>query len=161
MDLGGINPVILIATLISSAVPILLAALGETVVERSGVLNLGVEGMMVTGALGGFVIAVATGSPVLGFVGGAVAGAALSLVFAVLTQVFLANQVATGLALTLFGLGASSLGGQGYNGIKPPHTGALFPKAMADLPVVGPIVFGHDWMVYFSEIGRASCRERV
>ena len=150
MDLGGINPVILIATLISSAVPILLAALGETVVERSGVLNLGVEGMMVTGALGGFVIAVATGSPVLGFVGGAVAGAALSLVFAVLTQVFLANQVATGLALTLFGLGASSLGGQGYNGIKPPHTGALFPKAMADLPVVGPIVFGHDWMVYFS-----------
>ena len=150
MDLGGINPVILIATLISSAVPILLAALGETVVERSGVLNLGVEGMMVTGALGGFVIAVATGSPVLGFVGGAVAGAALSLVFAVLTQVFLANQVATGLALTLFGLGASSLGGQGYNGIKPPHTGALFPKAMADLPVIGPIVFGHDWMVYFS-----------
>lgn len=150
MDFGGINPVILIATLMASAVPILLAALGETVVERSGVLNLGVEGMMVIGALGGFVTAVATGSPVLGFLGGAVAGAALSLIFALLTQVFLANQVATGLALTLFGLGVSSLGGQGYNGVKPPPTGKLFPQALADLPVVGPIVFGHDWVVYFS-----------
>ncbi|WP_128514929.1 ABC transporter permease [Tabrizicola thermarum] len=150
MDWGGINPVILIATLMASAVPILLAALGETVVERAGVLNLGVEGMMVIGALGGFIVAVQTGSPVVGFIGGAVCGAALSLIFALLTQVFLANQVATGLALTLFGLGVSSLGGQGYNGVKPPPTGKLFPQALADLPVVGPIVFGHDWVVYFS-----------
>jgi simple sugar transport system permease protein len=134
----------------ASAVPILLAALGETVVERAGVLNLGVEGMMVVGALGGFVTAVATGSPFLGFLGGIVAGALLSLIFAALTQVFLANQVATGLALTLFGLGLSSLGGQGYNGIKPPPTGPLLPDALADLPVVGPILFGHDWVVYFS-----------
>ncbi len=116
MDFGGINPIILIATLMASAVPILLAALGETVVERSGVLNLGVEGMMIIGALGGFVVAVATGSPFLGFVGGAVAGAALSLIFALLTQVFLANQVATGLALTLLGLGLSGLMGEGYVG---------------------------------------------
>jgi simple sugar transport system permease protein len=147
---GSIDPVILVAALMASAVPILLAALGETVVERAGVLNLGVEGMMIVGALGGFVTAVATGSPLLGFLGGIVAGAALSLVFALLTQVFLANQVATGLALTLFGLGISSLGGQGYNGIKPPPTGQLLPDALADLPVVGPIVFGHDWVVYFS-----------
>jgi simple sugar transport system permease protein len=150
MDLGGINPVILIATLMASAVPILLAALGETVVERAGVLNLGVEGMMIVGALGGFIAAVETQSPVLGFLGGAVAGAALSLIFAVLTQVFLANQVATGLALTLFGLGASSMAGQGYVGIKPPTTEQLLPDALADLPVVGPILFGHDWVVYFS-----------
>ena len=150
MDFGGINPVILIAGLMATAVPILLAALGETVVERSGVLNLGVEGMMVIGALGGFVTAVHTGSPALGFLGGAVAGALLSLIFAALTQVFLANQVATGLALTLFGLGVSSLGGQGYNGIKPPHTPGLLPEALAGLPVVGPILFGHDWVVYFS-----------
>ncbi len=75
MDFGGINPVILIAGLMASAVPILLAALGEAVVERAGVLNLGVEGMMVVGALGGFVIAVHSGSPVLGFLGGALAGA--------------------------------------------------------------------------------------
>jgi simple sugar transport system permease protein len=150
MDLGGINPVILIATLMASAVPILLAALGETVVERAGVLNLGVEGMMIMGALGGFIAAVETQSPVLGFLGGAVAGAALSLIFAVLTQVFLANQVATGLALTLFGLGASSMAGQGYVGIKPPTTGQLLPDALADLSVVGPILFGHDWVVYVS-----------
>ena len=150
MDIGGINPVILIAGLMATSVPILLAALGEAVVERSGVLNLGVEGMMVVGALGGFVVAVHTGSPFLGFAGGAVAGAALSLIFAALTQVFLANQVATGLALTLFGLGLSSLGGQGYNGIKPPHTTGLLPDALAQIPVAGPILFGHDWVVYFS-----------
>jgi len=150
MDLGGINPVILIAGLMAAAVPILLAALGEAVVERSGVLNLGVEGMMIVGALGGFVVAVHTGSPFLGFVGGAVAGAVLSLIFAALTQIFLANQVATGLALTLFGLGVSSMGGQGYNGIKPPHTPGLLPDALAGIPVAGPILFGHDWVVYFS-----------
>lgn len=156
MDWGGIDPVILVATLMASAVPILLAALGETVVERAGVLNLGVEGMMVIGALGGFVTAVHTGSPVLGFLGGAVAGAAMSLVFAALTLGFLANQVATGLALTLFGLGVSSLGGQGYNGIKPPATGKLFPEALADIPVAGPILFGHDWVVYASILATAA-----
>jgi ABC-type uncharacterized transport system permease subunit len=150
MDIGGINLVVLVASLMVAAVPILLAAIGELVVERAGVLNLGVEGMMILGAIGGFITAVGTGSPFLGFVGGALAGAALSAIFALLTQVFLANQVATGLALTLFGLGVSSLGGQGYNGIKPPATGQLLPDALADLPVVGPIVFGHDWVVYFS-----------
>jgi ABC-type uncharacterized transport system permease subunit len=150
MSIGGIDLVILIAGLMATAVPILLAALGETVVERAGVLNLGVEGMMIIGALGGFVAAVHSGSPFVGFLGGAVAGALLSLIFAALTQVFLANQVATGLALTLFGLGVSSLGGQGYNGIKPPRTEALLPDALGNIPVIGPILFGHDWVVYFS-----------
>ena len=150
MDFGTINPAILIASLMMASVPILLAALGELVVEKAGVLNLGVEGMMIMGAITGFMVTIQTESPVLGFVAGAAGGAALSLIFALLTQVFLANQVATGLALTLFGLGVSSLGGQGYNGIKPPHTGQLLPDALADLPVVGPILFGHDWVVYFS-----------
>lgn len=150
MDIGGINLVTLIASLMVAAVPILLAAIGELVVERAGVLNLGVEGMMIIGAIGGFIAAVATGSPFLGFVGGAAAGAALSLIFALLTQVFLANQVATGLALTLFGLGVSSLAGQGYNGIKPPPTPDLPFGPLADLPVLGPILFSHDWVVYFS-----------
>lgn len=149
MDLGGINLVTLVASLMVAAVPILLAAIGELVVEKAGVLNLGVEGMMIMGAIAGFIIAVSTGSPVLGFIGGALGGAALSLVFAALTLGFLANQVATGLALTLFGLGLSSLMGQGYNGIKPPPTGALFGP-LGDIPVVGPILLGHDWMVYFS-----------
>ncbi len=150
MDIGGINLVVLVASLMVAAVPILLAALGELVVEKAGVLNLGVEGMMIMGAICGFIIAVGTGSPLLGFLGGALGGMVLSLVFAFLTQVLLANQVATGLALTLFGLGLSSLMGQNYNGIKPPLTGAVPFGPLRDIPVLGRIVFSHDWVVYFS-----------
>jgi len=150
MDIGGINPAILIASLMVASVPIMLAAIGELVVEKAGVLNLGVEGMMIIGAICGFVTAVHTGSPVLGFLGGAAGAAALSLVFGVLTQLLLTNQVATGLALTLFGLGLSSMIGQGYNGIKPPATGMVPFGPLADLPVVGTILFRHDWMVYAS-----------
>ncbi len=148
--LGGINPAILIASLMVASVPIILAAIGELVVEKAGVLNLGVEGMMIIGAICGFMTAVHTGNPYLGFLGGALGGAALSLVFGVLTQVFLSNQVATGLALTLFGLGLSSLLGQGYNGIKPPATGNVPFGPLGDIPVVGTILFLHDWMVYVS-----------
>lgn len=150
MDLYGINPAVLIASLMVAAVPIMLAALGELVVEKAGVLNLGVEGMMIVGAIAGFIAAVASGSPLLGFLGGALAGAALSLVFALLTQFLLTNQVATGLALTLFGLGLSSLAGQGYNGIKPPATHALDFGPLADIPFLGRVLFSHDWMVYAS-----------
>ena len=150
MDLGGINPVVLVASLMAGSVPILLAALGELVAERSGVLNLGVEGMMITGAIGGFIIAVETGSPVLGFAGAALAGAAMAALFGVLVIGLLANQVATGLALTLFGLGVASLAGQGYDGIKPPATGKLSLGALSEIPVLGPVLFGHDWVVYAS-----------
>lgn len=148
--LGGINPAILIASLMVASVPIILAAIGELVVEKAGVLNLGVEGMMIIGAICGFVTAVATGNPYLGFLGGALGGAALSLIFGILTQILMSNQVATGLALTLFGLGLSSLIGQGYNGIKPPATGSVAFGPLADVPVVGTILFNHDWMVYVS-----------
>lgn len=106
--------------LLSAATPILFAALGEAIAERSGVLNLGVEGMMITGALAGFAAAHATGSPTVGFVVGAAAGAALSLIFAVLTQYLLTNQVATGLALTMFGLGLTAMFGRPYEGAKAP-----------------------------------------
>jgi len=150
MDFYGINPAVLIASLMVAAVPIMLAALGELVVEKAGVLNLGVEGMMIVGAIAGFIAAVTSGSPVVGFLGGAMAGAALSLVFALLTQFLLTNQVATGLALTLFGLGLSSLAGQGYNGIKPPATQAVPFGPLAEIPFFGRILFSHDWMVYFS-----------
>jgi simple sugar transport system permease protein len=156
MDMGGINPAILIASLMVASVPIILAALGELVVEKAGVLNLGVEGMMIMGAICGFATAVATGNPYLGFLGGALGAACLSLVFAVLTQVFLANQVATGLALTLFGLGLSSLIGQGYVGIKPPLTGTVPLGPLADIPFFGPVLFDHDWMVYLSILACAA-----
>ncbi|WP_299703990.1 ABC transporter permease [uncultured Tateyamaria sp.] len=148
MDLSAINPILLIAAMIAAATPILLAAIGELVVERAGVLNLGVEGMMITGAVCGFIIAVNTGSPTVGFIAAAVGGAVLSLLFAFLTQVALANQVASGLALTLFGLGLSSLMGQSYVGIKPPRAEATPLGPLVDIPVIGPIIFGHDLMVY-------------
>ncbi len=150
MDLSSINPLVLIASLMVASTPILLAAIGELVVEKSGVLNLGVEGMMIVGAICGFAVAVESGSPALGFIGAALGGAALSMLFGILTQYFLSNQVATGLALTLFGLGLSALIGQGYIGIKPPATGDVNFGPLADLPVLGTILFRHDLMVYIS-----------
>ncbi|SEN09660.1 nucleoside ABC transporter membrane protein [Gemmobacter aquatilis] len=147
---GSIDPTFLIASLMVAAVPIMLAAIGELVVEKAGVLNLGVEGMMIIGAVVGFVTAVQTGSPTLGFLGGALGGACLSLMFAALTQVLLANQVATGLALTLFGLGLSSLIGQSYVGVRPPLMGDVPFGPLADLPWVGRILFQHDPLVYVS-----------
>lgn len=106
--------------LLGAATPILFAALGELVVERAGVLNLGVEGMMIGGALAGFAAAHATGSPALGFAVAALAGAALSMLFALMTQYLLSNQVATGLALVLFGLGLTAMFGKSYEGVKAP-----------------------------------------
>jgi simple sugar transport system permease protein len=146
--MGSISPALLLASLMVAATPILLAALGELVVERAGVLNLGVEGMMITGAICGFAVAVNSGSPVLGFVAAAGGGAVLALLFALLTQVALANQVASGLALTLFGLGLSSLLGQGYVGIKPPPVARLDIPLLGDIPFLGRVLFSHDLMVY-------------
>lgn len=148
--MGDINLSVLIASLMVASVPILLAALGEMVTERAGVLNLGVEGMMIMGAICGFIVAVGTGSPLLGFVAGAAGGAGISLLFALLTLQFLANQVATGLALTLFGLGLSALMGQGYTGIKPPATAEIDFGALSEIPFLGRVLFSHDWVVYFS-----------
>jgi simple sugar transport system permease protein len=148
--MGAIDPALLLAALIVAATPILLAALGELVVERAGVLNLGVEGMMITGAICGFAVAVNSGSPFVGFVAAAGGGAVLALLFAALTQVALANQVASGLALTLFGLGLSSLLGQGYQGIKPPPTPRLDLGPLSDMPFLGRVLFSHDLMVYLA-----------
>ncbi|NNE87450.1 MAG: ABC transporter permease [Silicimonas sp.] len=147
MDFGSINPVLLIASLMMASTPILLAAMGELVVEKSGVLNLGVEGMMILGAIAGFITAVELGSPAMGFLAAAVASAVLSLLFGFLTQVLLSNQVATGLALTLFGLGLSSLMGQGYTGIRPPNSPRL--QIVDSDAALAPIVNQHP-MIYLS-----------
>jgi simple sugar transport system permease protein len=148
MDLGGISPVLLLASLMVASTPILLAALGELVVERAGVLNLGVEGMMITGAVTGFAAGVATDSALVGFLGAALGGAALSLIFAALALWLRSNQVATGLALTLFGLGLASLLGQSYQGVRAPPMGDLPIPVLGDIPVLGPILFRHDAVVY-------------
>ena len=149
---NGMNPVALIVSIIIAAQPLLLAALGEMVVEKSGVLNLGVEGMMIIGAICGFAVSVESGSPLLGLASAAIAGAALALVFGVLTQVLLSNQVATGLALTMFGLGLAALIGQPYSGVKPPSMPHLDVALLSDRPIMGPIFFQHDFMVYISLI---------
>lgn len=150
MTIYGIDIIALIASMMVAATPILLAATGEMIAEKSGVLNLGVEGMMIVGAICGFAAAVSSGSPVLGFVAAAVGGAVMALLFAILTQYLLSNQVATGLALTMFGLGLSALIGQGYQGVKPPMTEKIDMGFLSDLPIVGPTLFHHDWMVYLS-----------
>ena len=150
MDLSGISPILLIASLMVSATPILLAAIGETVVEKSGVLNLGVEGMMIVGAVVGFITAVNTTSPALGFVTAAIAGALLSTIFATLVLFFKSNQVATGLGLTLVGLGISALLGKPYEGIKSPTLQSFEIPVLSDVPVLGPMLFSHDPMVYIS-----------
>ncbi|MCY3984764.1 MAG: ABC transporter permease [Roseovarius sp.] len=149
-DLFSINIVVLLASLISASTPILLAATGELVAERAGVLNLGVEGMMITGAACGFIVSVHTGSPAIGFIAAAAGGTAMSALFALLTQCALANHVASGLALTLFGLGLSALLGQGYVGVKPPPTGNLELPILSDLPVLGPALFSQDIVSYLA-----------
>ncbi len=148
MDLSSIDPVLFIASMMVAATAMMIAAIGELVVERAGVLNLGVEGMMITGAICGFAVAVTTGSPTLGFLAAALGGAVLSFLFALLTQYFLANQVASGLALTLFGLGLSALIGQSFVGQKPPMATRVHIPVLSDLPVVGHILFSHHPMVY-------------
>ena len=150
MMIGSINIAVLLAALMVAATPILLAAIGELVVEKAGVLNLGVEGMMIMGACVGFIIAINTGSPLIGFVGAALGGMALSLLFALLTQALMTNQVASGLALTLFGLGLSALMGQKNVGLTPPRTPKLDLGPLSDIPFLGRAFFSHDIMVYLT-----------
>lgn len=147
-----VDPVTLMVALITVATPVLLAAIGELVVEKAGVLNLGVEGMMIMGAVCGFVVSHHSGSAALGFAAGMAGGAALAMLFAVLTQLLMANQVASGLALTLFGLGLAALIGVGYGGLPLPTVYRPFPEALRDIPVAGPIVFSHSVLVYVALI---------
>jgi general nucleoside transport system permease protein len=140
---------ILVSTVLS-ATPLLLAAAGELVTEKSGVLNLGIEGMMIVGAVVGFGVALGTGSATAGFAVAALAGAAMATLFALLTLVFLANQVATGLALTIFGLGLSALMGKTYIGKTLPTLPALHISGLSGIPLIGPLIFGENAMVYVS-----------
>lgn len=140
---------ILVSTVLS-ATPLLLAAAGELVTEKAGVLNLGIEGMMIVGAVVGFGVALGTGSATAGFAVAALAGAAMATLFALLTLVFLANQVATGLALTIFGLGLSALMGKTYIGKTLPTLPALHISGLSDIPLIGPLIFGENAMVYLS-----------
>jgi simple sugar transport system permease protein len=142
----------IILAIIAASTPLLLAAAGELVVERSGVLNLGVEGMMIMGAACGFAGAWLTGSALVGALFGILAGCALSAVFAVLTLGLAVNQVATGLALTIFGVGLSGLIGAGFVGERISPAPQLYVPLLTGLPFIGRILFGQDGFVYCSVV---------
>jgi ABC-type uncharacterized transport system permease subunit len=140
---------ILVATL-AAGTPLVFAALGELVVEKSGVLNLGVEGMMLCGAIAGFAATVASGSIWIGVLAGMAAGAATSLVFAVLTLTLQANQVAAGLALSIFGVGLSAFVGKPFESVALPSPQAFGIPGLADIPLLGPVLFAQQPLVYLS-----------
>ncbi len=140
----------IILTIITASTPLLLAAIGELVVERSGVLNLGVEGMMAVGAVSGFGAALLTGSPIIGAVVAVAAGALLSLLFGFLTLTMVSNQVATGLALTLLGLGLAGLMGESFVGQPGVQMEKIVIPGLTAIPFIGPILFGQDPLVYAS-----------
>jgi simple sugar transport system permease protein len=146
--MGFVEAILL--TVITASTPLLLAASGELVVERAGLLNLGIEGMMIVGAACGFVGAYMSGSILVGALCGMLAGAALAGVFAVLTLGLAANQVASGLALTILGVGLSGLIGAGYVGQKIVGAAKLYIPFVTDIPFVGKVLFGQDAFVYVS-----------
>lgn len=137
-------------TVMTAATPLLIAAIGELVVERSGVLNLGVEGMMVMGAVVGFAVANQTGSGSLGVVAAIVAGMAMSALFGFLVLVLIANQVATGLALTILGLGLSGMIGEAFIGVPGLRLPDLYIPGLSEIPFIGPVFFQQDAIVYMS-----------
>ena len=138
----------ILLTIVTAATPLLIAALGELVAERSGVLNLGVEGMMAIGAVCGFAAALETGSPAIGVLAAVAGGMIAAALFGVVTLVFVANQVASGLALTLFGLGVSGMLGAAYVGRPGVRLASLDLPVLSDLPLVGRLVFGLDAITY-------------
>jgi general nucleoside transport system permease protein len=142
----------LLPIIMTTATPLLLAALGETVTERSGVLNLGVEGMMIMGAVGGFGGAFLSGNPWVGVIVAILSGMFMALLFAILTLTLLANQVATGLALTLLGLGLSALLGEGFvgqPGVKLPTLYGIDPLIPFSILMVAVV----SWLLFRSKAG--------
>lgn len=140
----------ILLSVIAASTPLLLAAAGELVVERSGVLNLGVEGMMIMGAACGFAGAHLTGSTFVGALCGVAAGVALAAAFALMTLGLAVNQVATGLALTILGIGLSGLIGAGFVGERIAPAPHLALPLLTSLPLVGRLLFGQDGFVYVS-----------
>ncbi len=139
---------LVLVTIVTAATPLIIASVGELVVERAGVLNLGVEGMMIAGAAIGFAVAFLTGSTFLGALAAIAAGMFMSLLFGILAVGLAANQVASGLALTILGLGSAGLAGASFVGQKRESAASLYIPGLSDLPLVGKLVFGEDMFVY-------------
>ncbi|MCA1365885.1 ABC transporter permease [Bradyrhizobium sp. BRP14] len=145
----GIVEAILLSV-ITAATPLVLAAAGELVAERSGVLNLGVEGMMIMGAVSAFAATQITGSPYIGVLAGVAAGVLFALLFGFLTLTLVANQVATGLALTLLGLGVSGMLGEGFLGMQGIKLQPITIPLLSQVPFLGPLLFRQDAIFYLS-----------
>lgn len=146
--MGMIEAILL--TVITAATPLVLASIGELVTERTGVLNLGVEGMMVMGAAIAFAATQMTGSPYIGILAGIAGGALFSLLFGFLTLTLVANQVATGLALTILGLGISGQIGEPYVGMSGTKLQPIVIPLLSDIPFLGPLLFKQDIIFYLS-----------
>jgi simple sugar transport system permease protein len=140
----------ILATAVRAGAPVIYATIGEIFSERAGILNLGVEGMMLVGAVSGFIVAVKTGNPWAGVLAAMVAGGLLSLIHAFLTITLHADQVVSGLALTIFGIGLSSFLGKNYVGIQGPQFSGIDLPGLSSIPGLGPILFQHDVLVYFT-----------
>ena len=140
---------IFIGIMIASA-PLIFAAIGALLVERSGVLNLGVEGMMIVGALLGFVVISHTNNAYLAVLAALVAGMVIASIFAFLTQFLLTNQVATGLALTLFGLGFAAFAGREYTEVTIDLIGPIYIPILSEIPYVGPSLFSLNPLIYLA-----------
>ena len=139
-------------TIITAATPLLFAAIGEMVTEKSGVLNLGVEGMMVMGAVIGFFTVHHTGSITLALLASCLTGVLMAAIFALLVLKLHASQVPTGLALTLFGIGLSALIGKSMIGVAYAGIPEIRIPLLAQIPAIGELLFNHDIMVYLSLI---------
>lgn len=140
----------ILAAAISAGTPILYATLGEILAERAGSLNLGVEGMMLMGAWAGFSTAYHSNNIWLGLLAALAVGGAMSLIHAFLTITLQSNQVVSGLALTIFGTGLSSLLGRNLVGLRGPSFERLPIPGLGDIPVVGQILFQQNGLVYAS-----------
>jgi simple sugar transport system permease protein len=142
----------ILLTIVTASTPLLIAALGELVTERSGVLNLGVEGMMAMGAACSFAAAVTFDSTLLGVAAGMLAGALMAALFALLVLGFAANQTGSGLALTILGLGLSGLIGAPFVGARRDPVAPVDIPGLSDIPIVGRLFFEQDLFVYASII---------
>lgn len=143
----------ILAGALAAATPLIFAGLGELVAERTGVINLGVEGMMLVGAIAGFAAAAETGfGASAGLPAGALAGAATAMIFAFFALSLAANQAACGLALTIFGIGLSAFIGQHYISYSLPGLQPIALPFLSDIPLLGPVFFHQDAVVYLSMI---------
>jgi simple sugar transport system permease protein len=139
----------LFATIVAGT-PLIITALGELVTEKSGVLNLGAEGIMSVGAVAAFAVAHDSGNAWAGVAAGMLAGAAMSVIFAFLTLTLMANQVASGLALSIFGVGLSAFIGKAYESATMIAVPSIRIPLLADIPVIGPALFDQQSLVYLS-----------